>query len=63
MVLHVLGEVTRGLMGDAPGVNLVVYGLVLILMVMFLPRGIIGAFQTRAAREAAPAARTEARRA
>lgn len=42
-VLHVLAEATRGLMGDAPGVNLVVYGAVLILMVTFLPRGIIGA--------------------
>ncbi len=63
VVLHVLGEGTRGLMGDAPGVNLIVYGLVLILMVMFLPRGIIGAVQSRAARKAAPAARTEARRA
>jgi branched-chain amino acid transport system permease protein len=43
-VLHLLAEATRGLMGDAPGVNLVVYGSVLILMVMFLPRGIIGLF-------------------
>lgn len=41
-VLHLLGEATRGLMGDAPGVNLVVYGVVLIAMVMFLPSGIIG---------------------
>jgi branched-chain amino acid transport system permease protein len=47
VVLHVLGEGTRGFMGDAPGVNLVVYGSVLILMVMFLPRGIIGLFQAR----------------
>ena len=50
VVLHVLGEGTRGLMGDAPGVNLVVYGSVLILMVMFLPRGIIGLFHARAAK-------------
>jgi branched-chain amino acid transport system permease protein len=41
-VLHLLAEATRGFMGDAPGINLVVYGAVLILMVMFLPRGIIG---------------------
>lgn len=41
-VLHILAEATRGFMGDAPGINLVVYGAVLILMVMFLPRGIIG---------------------
>ena len=41
-LLQVLGETTRNLMGDAPGVNLVVYGAVLILMVTFLPRGIAG---------------------
>ncbi len=41
-VLHALGELTRNLMGDAPGVNLIVYGMVLILMVTFLPRGILG---------------------
>ena len=52
VVLHVLGEGTRGFMGDAPGVNLVVYGSVLILMVMFLPRGIIGLFQARRAGKA-----------
>ena len=41
-VLHLLGEGTRGLMENAPGVNLMVYGAVLVLMVMFLPRGIAG---------------------
>ena len=58
-----MAKATRGLMGDAPGVNLVVYGVVLILMVMFLPRGLIGVFQTRVTRKAAPAARTQAGRA
>lgn len=43
-VLHGLGELTRALMGDVPGVNLIAYGVVLILMVTFLPRGIIGLF-------------------
>ena len=42
--LHLLGELTRNLMGDAPGVNLMIYGAVLILMVTFLPRGIMGVF-------------------
>jgi branched-chain amino acid transport system permease protein len=51
-VLHVLGEATRGLMGDAPGVNLVVYGVVLIAMVMFMPSGIIGLFRPRPRRPA-----------
>jgi len=41
-LLQLLGEGTRNLMGDAPGVNLVIYGAVLILMVTFLPRGIAG---------------------
>lgn len=40
LVLHLLGETTRGLVENAPGVNLMVYGAVLILMVMFMPRGI-----------------------
>jgi len=40
--LHLLGELTRNLMGDAPGISLVAYGLVLVLMVTFLPRGIMG---------------------
>ena len=42
--LHLLGELTRNLMGDAPGISLMTYGLVLVLMVTFLPRGIIGLF-------------------
>src|SRR5262245_2499480 len=46
-VMHLVGETTRGLMGDAPGINLVVYGVVLILMVTFLPSGIIGVFGRR----------------
>jgi len=41
-VLHLLGEATRGLVSSLPGVNLIVYGVLLVLMIMFLPRGIIG---------------------
>ena len=41
-VLHLLGELTRNLMGEAPGMNLVVYGVVLVVMVLFLPSGFIG---------------------
>jgi branched-chain amino acid transport system permease protein len=40
--LHLLGEATRGVVGDQPGANLAIYGTVLILMVMFLPRGLVG---------------------
>lgn len=57
--LHLLGELTRSLMGDAPGISLMTYGLVLVLMVTFLPRGIIGLFSGRAT----PAKPEEARRA
>ena len=49
-VLHALGELTRNLMGDAPGVSLVIYGAVLVAMVTFLPRGIIGALAALAGR-------------
>ena len=42
LVLHLLGETTRGLVENAPGVSLMVYGAVLVLRVTFLPRGIAG---------------------
>jgi branched-chain amino acid transport system permease protein len=47
-VLHVLGEVTRGMLEQVPGVNLIVYGVLLVVIVMFLPRGIMGLFGKRA---------------
>ena len=43
--LRLLGELTRNLLGDAPGVSLMIYGAVLIAMVTFLPRGIGGLFR------------------
>ena len=42
LVLHVLAELTRNLFGQLPGINMVIYGTVLVLIVMFLPRGIAG---------------------
>jgi branched-chain amino acid transport system permease protein len=42
LVLHVLGDLTRNLFGQLPGINMVIYGAVLVLIVMFLPRGIAG---------------------
>jgi branched-chain amino acid transport system permease protein len=42
VALHLFGELTRNLMGDSPGISLMVYGLVLVLMVTFMPRGIMG---------------------
>ena len=47
--LQLLGEATRNLAGDVPGVSLVAYGLVLVTMVMFLPRGVAGLFARRSA--------------
>jgi branched-chain amino acid transport system permease protein len=42
LVLHVLADLTRNLFGQLPGINMVIYGTVLVLMVMFAPRGIAG---------------------
>jgi branched-chain amino acid transport system permease protein len=45
-VLHLLGELTRNLFGHLPGLNMVVYGSVLVLIVTFVPRGLSGAGQS-----------------
>lgn len=42
LTLHILAEFTRNLFGQVPGVNMVVYGVVLVVIVMFAPRGILG---------------------
>ena len=42
LVVKTLGEVTKLVTGDAPGLDLVIYGGVLILVVAFAPRGIAG---------------------
>lgn len=41
-VLHLLADLTRNLFGQLPGLNMVIYGVVLVLIVMFLPRGLAG---------------------
>jgi len=43
-LLHGLGEITKLAAGRVPGIDLVVYGIVLILVVAFAPRGVIGLF-------------------
>jgi branched-chain amino acid transport system permease protein len=60
LVVQALGEGAKLVAGDAPGLSLVVYGAVLILVVAFAPRGLVGLVEagrlrlTRAAkREAA----------
>jgi branched-chain amino acid transport system permease protein len=57
IVLHLLGEGARGLTQGAPGLNLVIYGVMLILIVRFAPDGILGLV----ARLRAKAARTPER--
>jgi branched-chain amino acid transport system permease protein len=47
LALQILGELTRNLMGGAPGVSLVIYGALLVLMVMFFPRGVAGVLKKR----------------
>jgi branched-chain amino acid transport system permease protein len=42
LVVKALGEVTKLVTGDAPGLDLVIYGGVLVLVVAFAPRGITG---------------------
>lgn len=44
--VHGLGEVSKlvahGVVGDRPGLDLIVYGVVLVLILAFLPKGLIG---------------------
>jgi len=42
LALHALSDLTRNLFGALPGINMVIYGMVLVLIVMFMPRGIAG---------------------
>jgi branched-chain amino acid transport system permease protein len=42
IVVKSLGEATRLLIGDAPGLDLIIYGAVLVLVIWIMPRGLIG---------------------
>jgi len=44
--LHALAELTRNLFGQLPGLNMVIYGVVLVLIVTFVPRGLAGSGQS-----------------
>jgi branched-chain amino acid transport system permease protein len=46
VALHLLADFTRNLFGALPGINMVIYGCVLIAIVMFAPRGILGVGQS-----------------
>lgn len=57
IVLHALGEAAKQVTGNAPGLNLVLYGVLLIVTLRFLPNGVAGLFgrQARRSRTAAHA--------
>src|SRR6185312_9680710 len=44
LVVKALGEGASYIAGDAPGLNLIVYGCILVLVIAFAPRGLIGLF-------------------
>lgn len=46
LALHLLADLTRNLFGNLPGINMVIYGVVLIVIVMFAPRGLLGLGQS-----------------
>jgi branched-chain amino acid transport system permease protein len=48
LVVKTLGEAAKFVTGDAPGLDLVIYGCVLIVVVAFAPRGIAGLLRWRA---------------
>jgi branched-chain amino acid transport system permease protein len=50
LVVRLLGEAAKSVAGDAPGIDLAIYGAVLIVVVAFAPKGIVGVVSTFAAR-------------
>ena len=46
LALHLLADLTRNLFGQLPGINMVIYGSVLVLIVMFAPHGLGGVGQS-----------------
>ena len=42
LIVRLLGEAAKLVAGDAPGVDLAIYGAVLVAVVAFAPRGIVG---------------------
>jgi branched-chain amino acid transport system permease protein len=61
LVVKTLGEATKLVAGDAPGLDLVIYGSVLVVVVAFAPRGIAGLVSDARRRlQRAPRAETSA---
>lgn len=46
--VHAISEIAGGLFGDVPGISLALYGAVLMVMVLFMPRGLAGLFMRKA---------------
>ncbi len=42
LILHGVGETAKHVAGAAPGINLVIYAIVLIVILRFLPNGLVG---------------------
>lgn len=61
LTLHGVGELTKLYAGRVPGIDLVVYGVVLILTVAFAPRGLVGLWHDLSGRRPSPAASPAAR--
>jgi len=57
--LHLLGEGAKLFTGEIPGIDLAIYGCVLIGAVWFLPQGLLSLWSNRRARNAVPHAVTE----
>ena len=49
-VLALMGQLAHAVMGQAPGLNMILYGVILVLMVMFLPNGLFGLARVSARR-------------
>lgn len=60
LVVQALGEGAKLVAGDAPGLSLIVYGCVLVLVIAFAPRGLIGLVETIYRRVARPTKREAA---
>src|SRR5262249_2335675 len=56
LVLTPLSELTRWLIRGRPGVDVMVYGAILVVVITFLPRGLIGLGRARSRLRAASAA-------
>ncbi len=58
--LHALSELTREIIGDVPGISLVLYGVLLVIMVLFMPRGLASITHLRRRKPLAVAAKPAA---